>query len=145
MLETLQDEMAHFWSQGWPFGSLPFPRRMGQLFYAPETWTPRLDVFDKDGDLVVKAELPGARKEDIEVTLDRGDVVIRGERKAESEVKEEHYYRMERSYGSFYRRVPLDFEATVEQIKATFADGVLEVRIPKPTETTTDAKKIAIS
>jgi HSP20 family protein len=145
MLEALQDEMARFWSQGWPFGSLAFPRRMGQLFQPPDMWTPRVDVFEQDGDLVVKAELPGAKKEEIEVTLDRSDLVIRGERKAESEVKEESYYRMERSYGSFYRRLPLGFEAAAEHIKATFADGVLEIRVPKPAETPPEAKKITIA
>jgi HSP20 family protein len=82
---------------------------------------------------VVKAELPGAKKEDIEVTLDQGDLVIRGQKKAETEVKEEHYYRMEQSYGSFYRRLALPFETTAEQIKATYAEGILEIRIPKPT------------
>lgn len=145
MLEALQDELARVWSQGLPFGALPFPRRIGQLLQAPAMWAPRIDVFEKDGDVVVKADLPGAKKDDIEITLDNGDLVLRGERKAESEVKEEHYYRMERSSGSFYRRIPLAFEPDVTQIAATFADGVLEIRIPKPAEAPTAAKKIPIS
>lgn len=96
-------------------------------------WAPRVDVFEKNGDLVVKAELPGAKKEDIEVTLAQGYLVIRGQKKAETEVKEEHYYRMEQSYGSFYRRLALPFEAIADQVKATYTGGILEVHIPKPT------------
>ena len=133
MFETFQDEMARLWGQTWPFGSWPLTRRTAQTTDGAALWTPRVDVFEKNGDFVVKAELPGAKKEDIEVTLDQGDLVIRGQKKAETEVKEEHYYRMEQSYGSFYRRLALPFETTPEQIKATYAEGILEIRIPKPT------------
>lgn len=149
--ETFQEEMARLWSQPWPFTSWPMMswpsfRRPVQLPEGTAMWTPRVDVFEKNGDLVVKAELPGAKKEDIEVTLDQGDLVIRGERKAESEVKEEDYYHMERSYGSFYRRLPLPFETTAEQIQATYSGGVLEVHIPKPrTEPKTAAKQITVT
>jgi len=132
VFETFQDEMARRWGQTWPFGAWPVAHRAAQPTEGTSLWTPRVDVFEKDGDLVVKAELPGARKEDIEVTLDQGDLVIRGQKKAETEVKEEHYYRMEQSYGSFYRRLALPFETTAAQIKATYAEGILEIRIPKP-------------
>jgi HSP20 family protein len=132
MFETIQEDMGRLWSQTWPFGAWPLTRRTSPVIQSPARWAPRVDVFEKDGSLVVTAELPGAQKEDIEVTLDQGDLVIRGERKAESEVKEAEYYRMERSYGSFYRRLPLPFETTADQIQATYKSGVLEVRIPKP-------------
>jgi HSP20 family protein len=145
MLEAFQDEMARLWSQAWPFGGMPFPRRTGQLVQGTAMWTPRVDVFEKDADLVVKAELPGAKKDEVEVTLDRGDLVIRGERKAESEVKEGGYYRMERSYGTFYRRLPLGFEADPKKVKATFADGVLEIRVPRPAESESKVQKVTIS
>lgn len=146
MFESFQDEMARLWSQTWPFGSWPLARRAAQMTEGQTLWSPRVDVFEKDGDFVVKAELPGARKEDIEVTLDQGQLVIRGHKKAETEVKEENYYRMERSYGSFFRRLALPFEATAEQVKATYAEGVLEIRIPKPTaEATPAAQTIAIT
>ncbi len=143
-LGTLQEEMARFWDQLMPvapFGTLrPFRRPA----HVPMAWTPRMDVFEKEGNLVVKAELPGIAKDDIEVKLDGGDLVIRGERTAESEVKEEDYYRLERSFGSFYRRLPLSFDVRAEDVKATFADGVLEVRIPKPAETKPAAQKIPV-
>ena len=80
------------------------------------------------------------------ITLDQGDLLIRGEKNAETEVKEENYYRKEQSYGSFYRRLALPFETTAEQIKATYAEGVLEIRIPKPaTEVPPTPQTVAIS
>lgn len=136
MFETFQDEMARLWGQSWPFSLGPLTRRATPMTAPTTTWTPSVDVFEKNGDLVVKAELPGANKEDIEITLDQGELIIRGHKKAETEVKEEHYYRMEQSYGSFYRRLALPFETTAEQITATFTGGVLEIRIPKPTTET---------
>jgi HSP20 family protein len=111
---------------------------------APTIWRPSVDVYEKDGNLVIKAELPGMKKEDIEVALDQGDLVIRGERKAESEVKEENYYRIERNYGSFYRRIPLPFEVKPDQITASYNDGVLEVRIPKPAQERPQPQRIPL-
>lgn len=140
VFDTLQEEMARLWGQGWPFSLAPFGRRFMQTTPLA-IWAPRIDVFEQGAEVVVKAELPGAKKEDIQVTLEEGDLVIRGERKAETEVKEEHYYRMERSTGSFYRRVPLPFETTAEAVKATFTDGVLEVRVPKPVQAERPAAK----
>jgi HSP20 family protein len=132
MFESFQDEMTRLWGQTWPFSTWPLAQRTTSMTEGGKMWTPRVDVFEKNGDFVVKAELPGAKKEDIEVTLDQGNLVIRGQKKAETEVKEEHYYRMEQSYGSFYRRLALPFETTADQIKATYTGGILEVRIPKP-------------
>jgi HSP20 family protein len=82
----------------WP-GSLLCPLRG----FAREAlaWAPHMDVYEKDNAIVVKAELPGLKKEDAHVEIDGEDLVIRGESKAESEVKDEHYYRSERSFGSF--------------------------------------------
>jgi HSP20 family protein len=85
------------------------------------------------------------KKEDIEITLDQGDLVIRGERKAEHEVKEEQHYRMECSYGSFYRRIPLPSGVKADQIKATYNDGVLEVRIPTPAQEQPQEQKIPVT
>lgn len=105
----------------------------------PETrladWAPRMDAFEKGDKLIIKAELPGLQKPDIEVKLTDGSLVIKGERKTESEVKEENYYRKERSFGSFFRKLPLDFEVNAKDIRADFHDGVLEITIPKPRET----------
>jgi HSP20 family protein len=89
-------------------------------------------MYEKDDKLVVKVDLPGMKKEDIQVSMDDGDLVVRGESKTESEVKDEDYYRLERVAGQFYRRLTLPFEARAEKIEANFKDGVLEVRIPRP-------------
>jgi HSP20 family protein len=137
--DTIHEEMGRLWGQPWPWTLLRRPTAMSTA------WAPKLDVFEKNGNLVVKAELPGVDKEDISVTMDSGDLEIRGERKSEQEVKEENYYRCERSYGSLYRRVPLPFEAQADAITAEFKDGVLEVRIPKPAEAKPEAQKITIA
>jgi HSP20 family protein len=103
-----------------------------------------MDVYHQNGDLVVKAELPGVQKDDIEITLDAGYLVIRGQRKEENEAKEEDYYRMERSYGTFYRRLPLPAEVQADQVQASFADGVLQIRLPQAATPKPEAKKITI-
>jgi HSP20 family protein len=141
LLEELQDEMTRLWGEPWPFFTRPFRR----VALAPTTWTPRVDMYEKDGNLVITTDLPGTTPEDVEVTIEEGDLIIRGERKAEKEVKEENYYRMERSYGSFYRCIPLPEGIKPDQIKATFANGVLEITIPKPLEEKPKAQKIAIT
>jgi HSP20 family protein len=95
---------------------------------------PRVDVVEKDKTLVVTAELPGVKKEDVHVEMDDGTLIIRGETRSEHEDKDRDYVRMERTYGSFYRRLPLGFNGERSQISATLKDGVLEVRIPEPSE-----------
>jgi HSP20 family protein len=126
LVDELQEEMVRAWSEAWPLLSL----RLRRLTLAPHVWAPGTEVYVKNHMLVVKAELPGVNKEDIELTLDQGDLVIHGEHKAESAATEEDSYRVERSYGRFYRRLPLPFEANAEQIAASYTEGVLEVRIP---------------
>lgn len=143
VFDELQEEMARLFG-GVPLALRPFAWPRPRLGQPTTAWAPRMDVYEKNGTLIAKAELPGVKKEDIEITLEAGDLVIRGERKTESEVKEEAYYRMERTYGSFYRRLPLPFEVAPEAITATFADGILEVRVPRPTQPKPEARKIVI-
>lgn len=109
-------------------------------------WAPQVDVYEKDNSFVVKAELPGVNKDDIDVSLDQGDLVIRGERKSEhEETGEPNYYRMERSYGSFYRRIPMPEGAEQNDISANFKDGVLEITAPLGKTQTEQAKRITVS
>jgi HSP20 family protein len=142
LFEELRDELARLWGQR-PLVARSTTRPFPALVTG--TWVPRMDIYEREGNLMIKAELPGMKKEDIKVELQEGDLLITGERKAESEVKEEDYYRVERAHGSFYRRLPLPFEVKPDQIKATYKDGVLEIRIPKPAQAAPDTKKIAIS
>lgn len=135
----MQEEMNRLWG-AWPFGG-PLRRRATE----PAALVPRTDVFERDGKLVVKAELPGLTKEEVDVSVEEGDLIIEAEHKAESEVKEEAYYRMERSVGKVYRRLPLPEGADPGKIEATIRDGVLEVTLPLPVKGETTAIKVPIS
>ena len=145
MFDDLQHEMLRWWGQAFPLMPRPLSRPLRRMALAPTMWSPSVDVYEKDNTLMVKAELPGVKKEDIALTLDQGDLVIRGERKAEHEVKEEQYYWMERSYGSFYRRIPLPSGVKTDQITATYTDGVLVVRIPEPAQGQPQAQKVPLT
>lgn len=110
-----------------------FPRFFRTLRSAePTGWFPEIDVFEKDNRLVTKIDLPGLKKDDVKVEVVEGQLVISGERKSEAEETKEQYYRCEREYGSFYRSVPLPEGVKLEDVKATFTDGVLEVSVPLP-------------
>ena len=106
-------------------------------------WAPAIEVFEKEDKFVVKAELPGMKEEDIDISVVGDTLTIKGERKAESEVKEEDYYCCERSYGSFSRSVAIPSNVNANKIKASYEDGVLEVSLPKVPEV--KPKKIAVS
>jgi len=113
------------------FDGGPSERRMRRRA-ARAAFTPKADIFEQDGTLVIKAELPGVKKGDVELTVDDGDLVISGERKAESAIKDDDYYQGETRHGRFYRRLHLPAWAKREQIKADHKDGVLEIRVPLP-------------
>ena len=98
------------------------------------TWHPVVDLFEKDENYVVKAELPGLKKEDISIDIEDRLLTLKGERKYENEVKEDHYYRRERSYGKFQRSFRLPTDVNPDDVKAKFNDGVLEIEVPKPEE-----------
>lgn len=108
------------------------------------TYFPEVDVFEKDNRLVTKIDLPGMKKEDVKVEVSDGQLVISGERKTEAEEKKENFYRCERNYGSFYRAIPLPDAARVEDVKATFSDGVLEVSVPLPAKVAPKPQAIQI-
>jgi len=97
-----------------------------------EAWAPEIDVVQKNSELTIRADLPGLRREDVTVEINDDSVSIQGERKREHEEEREGYYRTERSYGSFYRVIPLPEGAITEQAKASFKDGVLEITMPAP-------------
>ncbi len=96
--------------------------------------TPAVDMFEEKNEIVVKAEIPGIDKNNIEVQLSDHLLTIKGEKKKEEEDKREHYYRSERSYGSFMRTLPVPAEVRADKIKASFKNGVLEVYLPKTEE-----------
>ena len=96
----------------------------------PTRWAPTLDVLHEGGDLLVRAELPGVKREDVEVTLHERVLTISGERRAEEQREGSGYLVRERRYGSFRRSLVLPHDVEEGQISARFEDGVLEVRVP---------------
>ena len=95
-------------------------------------WVPKIEVLRHNGELTVRAELPGLTKNDVKVEITEQALTLSGERKEEKEEKREGYYRSERSYGSFFRRIPLPKGANTEKATATFKDGLLEVTMLVP-------------
>ena len=121
-----------------PFGGWDVDRLFDDFFKRPfalrilaKEQMPAVDVYEKNGGVMVKAELPGIKPEDVELSIDDNLLTIRGEKKQENEVKEKDYYHVERSYGSFQRVVELPSSVQAEKAKASYKDGVLQVELPK--------------
>lgn len=139
MLDDLRTEFEGLWQKPW------LPVRFRRMETEAPLFAPRVDVFKKENELVVKADLPGMAKENVHVTMENGDLILKGERTEEKEVKEENFYKAECLYGSFYRRLPLGFEVTPDKVNAKFTDGVLEVRLPMPPVEKEAPKEIPIN
>jgi len=125
------------------FGQPFLPSVWRRLPIEERGWAPAIEVFEKEDKFVVKAELPGMKEEDIDVSVVGDTLTIKGERKAETEVKEEDYYCCERSYGSFFRSIALPSTVDAKKIEASYEGGVLEVSLPKAAEV--KPKKILVS
>jgi HSP20 family protein len=121
-------------------------------FYRPSRMWPAtsltealpLDVYREDGNVVIKAEVPGVPSEDIDISVKDQVLTISGETRSEDEVKEENYLRRERRYGSFYRSLALPAEAEGDKAEATFEDGILTITVPVAAEPQPEAVKIAV-
>ena len=100
--------------------------------FGPSIWSPQVEIFERGGQLVIRADLPGLTKDDVKVEVTDDLITISGERRQEQEENREGYYRSERSYGSFYREIPLPEGVNADNARATFRDGVLEVTMPAP-------------
>jgi len=136
-----EDWFENFWGR-------PFPQlwRPGFARLRPMTVeAPALDVYDEKDDLIVKAEIPGLSKEDIDVTIEGNTLTIKGEKKKEEETKEENYYRCERSFGAFSRSIDLPAEVKTDKVNASFKDGVLEIRMPKTEEAKKNVVKVKVA
>ncbi|MEJ2285729.1 MAG: Hsp20/alpha crystallin family protein [Desulfobacterales bacterium] len=118
--------------------------RLGRLADDSEMgmWNPAVDLYEKDDHYMIKAELPGVDKNDIKIDLKDRRLTLSGERSYDNEVKEENYYRRERTYGKFQRAFTLPEDVDSEKIKAEYKDGVLQIEVPKPEEK--KAKKVTI-
>lgn len=111
-----------FFNRDWPF------RKEFDYF----EWMPQIEVLQKNGQFMVKADLPGLTKDDVKIELTDELLTISGERKEEKEEKKEGFYRSERSYGRFYRQIPLPAGVKTANAEATFRNGVLEITMPVP-------------
>lgn len=132
-MERMMDEMF----RGELFGRFgaPWDRFLREVGFGGEGGI-RLDLYDEGGALVVKADLPGITREDLNVRVVEGNLLISGERRHEEKIERQDYLRSERHYGAFSRTIPLPEGVTTEGITAALKDGILEVRIPH-----TEAKK----
>jgi len=126
--KMVEDVFGRPW--GGPWFGLERPWRLGFL-EGQETRIPALEIVEEKDDIVIKAELPGMKKEDVEVQLADNLLTIKGEKKQEEEKKEKGYYYCERSFGSFERSIEIPREVQTEKGRANFKDGVLEIRLPK--------------
>jgi len=130
--DFLERRLRSFWPERWwPAAGV-------------EITTPAVDLYKEKDDIVVKAELPGMEKDNIELNLSDNRLTIRGEKKKEEEVKKEGYYRSERSYGSFVRTLELPSEVPTDKVKAAFKNGVLEIRLPKTEEAKKKETKVKV-
>ena len=144
MMRRLSDEMERFFEdfgfgRGWLGSHLGHGREFGQ-----NRWSPQIEVSERDNQLTVCADLPGLKKEDIQIEFSDGALTIQGERRQEHEETREGYQRSERSYGKFYRSIPLPEGVNPENAKATFQDGVLKIVMPIPPHEGPRSRRIEI-
>ena len=144
LLSPIED-MERWFEEMWrrPFAAFRTPFWATRGLEAEE-FSPSLDMYDTDHELIVKCDLPGLKKKDIELNITHNFLTISGERGKEEKVEKANYYRYERSYGKFSRSFELPEGLDIEKAKAHVEDGVLEVKIPKSEEAERMSKKIAI-
>lgn len=135
MLKEMNKVFGEF-SQGLPLE--PFDRK------AETGFQPKVNISESDKEITVSAELPGMDDKDINVSLRKNELTIKGEKKEEKEEEKEHYYHMERTYGSFQRTIPLPYEVEDDKVEANFKNGVLTITLPKASHAIKETKKIEV-
>jgi HSP20 family protein len=115
------------------FGDFGMRMPMFERLMPEMAWVPEVEVFTRGDRFIVRADLPGMKKEDVKVNIQENMLILEGERKVEDEVKKDGFHRTERSYGTFFRSLPLPEDVKLDKldkVEATFKDGVLEVAMP---------------
>jgi HSP20 family protein len=129
--------MAIFPWRGFPLtAQKEFDRLFNETFPAEQepstrTWAPPVDIYETDNALVLKADLPGVDPKDVDIRIENGILYLKGERKFEKEEKDEHYHRIERSYGAFTRSFSLPNSIDADHVTAEYKDGQLILTMPK--------------
>jgi len=134
-LLSIQDRMNRLFEQ-------TLSRSRSEEGIAASTWTPSVDIYETPETIVLKAELPGLSREDIEIQIRDNALSLKGERRFAKDAQQENYLRIERAYGAFQRSFTLPATIQQDKIRAVFRDGVLELTLPKAEEA--KSKKIAI-
>lgn len=147
--DRMTEEMDRTFDRMWRDAGLLRRPSMSRLFdlrgqRERGMWSPRIETFQKADQFVVRAELPGLKKEDVDVELNEGSVTIRGERREEHEEEHEGFVHSEREYGQFYRTVPLPEGVIPESAQASFRNGVLEITMQSPPQEAARGRKLEI-
>jgi HSP20 family protein len=138
-LLTLQDRMNRL------FDDSVRGLRPGEEALGTAIWSPAVDIYETDNEVVLKAEVPEISQKDIDIQVENNTLVLRGERKFEKEAKRENFHRIERAYGSFVRSFTLPNTIDQEKIRADYKDGILKIVMPKREETKPKQIKVAVS
>ncbi len=135
-LKSLQDEMNRIFHSN-------FPAQFTHEDMASGGWSPSVDIFESEGEIVFEAELPGMKREDFEVSIENNVITLKGERRFEKKDEADNYHRVERAYGAFTRSFSLPRSVSADNTTADFRNGVLRVSLPKKEEA--KARKIEIA
>ena len=119
--------------------------RTGDEALSSATWSPAVDIYETDSEVVLKAELPEVNQKDIDIQVENNTLTLRGERKLDKETKQENFHRIERAYGIFSRSFTLPSTVDQERIKADYRDGILRISLPKREESKPKQIKVAVS
>ena len=126
---NFEERMKRFFGESFD----PF-KKLTEENWSLAAWSPTCDIYETDNEIVVKAELPEVKKEEVNVSIDNNILTIRGERNLSEETKRENYHRLERSYGAFSRSFTLPSFVDATRVNAEFKDGLLRVTMPKREE-----------
>ena len=135
LLRRMTDEMDRWFDRalnGYPTQQSDSVESLTRPFSNTAMWAPRIEAFQRGDEFIIRAELPGLKKDDVRVNVTDDSIVIEGERREEFENTHGDVYHSERSYGSFYREIPLPEGAISDKADASFKNGVLEVKLQAP-------------
>ena len=139
-LSSLQDRIDRLFEDSLARFRMPF----GGEALEGTAWSPAVDIVETDNEIVVTADVPGIDPKEVDIQVQNGTVTLKGERKFESDVKEDNYRRVERVYGSFVRSFSLPLTVDSDKVEAEYRNGVLELRLPKKPEAKPKQVKVAV-